>query len=207
MSTSASATTTTSTGNAVVLGLQWGDEGKGKVIDLLAAQAAVVVRCQGGANAGHTVVVKGKKSVLHLLPSGILHEQARCIIGNGVVVDPLALCSELDELIGGGADPTARLLVGDIGQGQREEIDLIVPGGNYQWAYKEGQRNYRGDRVPPPYRPTATLAAGATAVPVDYTPPDGGRNVGAGMLAVGDRVRLADHATVYQVASVAGYPH
>lgn len=113
MSTSASATTSRTTGNAVVLGLQWGDEGKGKVIDLLAAQANVVVRCQGGANAGHTVVVKGKKSVLHLLPSGILHEQAKCIIGNGVVVDPLALCSELDELISGGADPTSRLLVSD----------------------------------------------------------------------------------------------
>ncbi|MBA3697888.1 MAG: adenylosuccinate synthase [Planctomycetes bacterium] len=116
MSTSASTSTSATSndaGNAVVLGLQWGDEGKGKVIDLLAAQANVVVRCQGGANAGHTVVVKGKKSVLHLLPSGILHEQATCIIGNGVVVDPLALCHELDELIGGGADPTHRLLVSD----------------------------------------------------------------------------------------------
>jgi adenylosuccinate synthase len=113
MSTLASAITSGTAGNAVVLGLQWGDEGKGKVIDLLASQADVVVRCQGGANAGHTVVVKGKKSVLHLLPSGILHEQARCIIGNGVVVDPLALCHELDELISGGADPTARLLVSD----------------------------------------------------------------------------------------------
>jgi adenylosuccinate synthase len=99
--------------NKVVLGLQWGDEGKGKVIDLLAARTDVVVRCQGGANAGHTVVVNGKKSVLHLLPSGILHDQAQCIIGNGVVVDPLALCHELDELISGGADPTPRLLVSD----------------------------------------------------------------------------------------------
>jgi adenylosuccinate synthase len=102
-----------SSGNKVVLGLQWGDEGKGKVIDLLAARADVVVRCQGGANAGHTVVVNGRKSVLHLLPSGILHDQARCIIGNGVVVDPLALCNELDELISGGADPTSRLSVSD----------------------------------------------------------------------------------------------
>ena len=104
---------TTEPKNKVVLGLQWGDEGKGKVIDLLAARTDVVVRCQGGANAGHTVVVNGKKSVLHLLPSGILHEQATCIIGNGVVVDPIALCSELDELISGGADPTPRLLVSD----------------------------------------------------------------------------------------------
>ena len=108
-----SSTTSTEPKNKVVLGLQWGDEGKGKVIDLLAARTDVVVRCQGGANAGHTVVVNGKKSVLHLLPSGILHDQATCIIGNGVVVDPLALCSELDELISGGADPTSRLLVSD----------------------------------------------------------------------------------------------
>jgi adenylosuccinate synthase len=108
-----SSTSPTEPKNKVVLGLQWGDEGKGKVIDLLAARTDVVVRCQGGANAGHTVVVNGKKSVLHLLPSGILHDQATCIIGNGVVVDPLALCSELDELIAGGADPTRRLLVSD----------------------------------------------------------------------------------------------
>ncbi len=100
-------------GNKVVLGLQWGDEGKGKVIDLLAAHTDVVVRCQGGANAGHTVVVNGRKSVLHLLPSGIMHDQATCVIGNGVVVDPLALCNELDELIAGGVNPTARLLVSD----------------------------------------------------------------------------------------------
>jgi adenylosuccinate synthase len=102
-----------SRGNKVVLGLQWGDEGKGKVIDLLAAHTDVVVRCQGGANAGHTVVVNGRKSVLHLLPSGIMHDQATCIIGNGVVVDPLALCNELDELIAGGVNPTPRLLVSD----------------------------------------------------------------------------------------------
>jgi adenylosuccinate synthase len=118
MSSSVSApnsTTPSPTGarNAVVLGLQWGDEGKGKVIDLLAEQTQVVVRCQGGANAGHTVVVGGKKTVLHLLPSGILHDQARCIIGNGVVVDPLALCTELDELIAGGYDPSPRLMVSD----------------------------------------------------------------------------------------------
>ncbi len=113
MSSSVPTTPRTVSPNKVVLGLQWGDEGKGKVIDLLAAQTNVVVRCQGGANAGHTVVVKGKKSVLHLLPSGILHDQAQCIIGNGVVVDPVALCNELDELISGGADPTARLLVSD----------------------------------------------------------------------------------------------
>jgi adenylosuccinate synthase len=104
---------TTPVSNQVVLGLQWGDEGKGKVIDLLADRADLVVRCQGGANAGHTVVVGGRKTVLHLLPSGVLHERSRCVIGNGVVVDPLALCSELDELAAGGCDPRGRLFLSD----------------------------------------------------------------------------------------------
>jgi len=99
--------------NRVVLGLQWGDEGKGKVIDQLADSTDVVVRCQGGANAGHTVVVNGKKTVLHLLPSGALHERAACVIGNGVVVDPIALCHEIDELAHSGCDITKRLKVSD----------------------------------------------------------------------------------------------
>jgi adenylosuccinate synthase len=99
--------------NRVVLGLQWGDEGTGKVIDLLAADADLVVRCQGGANAGHTVVVGGKKTVLHLLPSGILNENARCIIGHGVVLDPIALCHEMDDLLAGGSDIAKRLVVSD----------------------------------------------------------------------------------------------
>jgi adenylosuccinate synthase len=101
------------TRDKVVLGLQWGDEGKGKVIDQLAHEADLVVRCQGGANAGHTVVVGGRKTVLHLLPSGVLHEQSRCIIGNGVVVDPVALCSEIDELKAGGCDVVPRLFLSD----------------------------------------------------------------------------------------------
>ncbi len=99
--------------NRVVLGLQWGDEGKGKVIDLLACEADLVVRCQGGANAGHTVVVGGKKTVLHLLPSGVLNENARCVIGHGVVLDPVALCHELDDLLAGGSDVAKRLVVAD----------------------------------------------------------------------------------------------
>ncbi|MDA3962494.1 MAG: adenylosuccinate synthase [Planctomycetota bacterium] len=99
--------------NKVVLGLQWGDEGKGKVIDVLAARARYVVRCQGGANAGHTVVVEGRKTVLHLLPSGALHEGATCIIGNGVVVDPIALQEELAELGPAGVALAKRLLVSD----------------------------------------------------------------------------------------------
>src|SRR4029077_4454758 len=106
-------TTAAATTNQVVLGLQWGDEGKGKIIDLLADRCDVVVRCQGGANAGHTVVVGGKKTVLHLLPSGVLHEGSRCVIGNGVVLDPLALCNELDKLKAGGCDPVKRLFISD----------------------------------------------------------------------------------------------
>ena len=83
--------------NRVVVGLQWGDEGKGKIVDLLAQGAEVVARFQGGNNAGHTLVVEGEKVVLHLVPSGILQD-ARCVIGNGVVVDPEVLLAELDAL-------------------------------------------------------------------------------------------------------------
>jgi adenylosuccinate synthase len=84
--------------NVVIVGAQWGDEGKGKVVDLFTSWADVVVRYQGGANAGHTLVVGGVKTVLHLVPSGILHPGKKCIIGNGVVVDPEALLEEIDLL-------------------------------------------------------------------------------------------------------------
>lgn len=88
--------------NLVIVGAQWGDEGKGKIIDLLSAHADAVVRYQGGNNAGHTVVIDGKKHVLHLIPSGILHPGTVCVIGNGVVVDPAALLAEIEELRGQG---------------------------------------------------------------------------------------------------------
>ncbi len=84
--------------NVVVLGTQWGDEGKGKVVDLLTDQAAVVARFQGGHNAGHTLVIGGEKTVLHLIPSGILREGVTCLIGNGVVLAPDALLKEMAEL-------------------------------------------------------------------------------------------------------------
>ncbi len=84
--------------NVVVVGAQWGDEGKGKVVDLLTEHAQVVVRFQGGNNAGHTLVVGGQKTVLHLIPSGILHAGKTCVIGNGVVVDPSVLVTEIDSL-------------------------------------------------------------------------------------------------------------
>jgi adenylosuccinate synthase len=84
--------------NIVVVGAQWGDEGKGKLVDLLTQRADIVVRFQGGNNAGHTLVVMGVKTVLHLIPSGVLHEGKTCVIGNGVVVDPLVLLGEIDKL-------------------------------------------------------------------------------------------------------------
>lgn len=84
--------------NAVVVGTQWGDEGKGKIVDLLAERFDVVARSQGGHNAGHTVIVEGRKYILHLIPSGILHSGKVCVVGNGVVVDPFALIEELKAL-------------------------------------------------------------------------------------------------------------
>lgn len=84
--------------NIVIIGTQWGDEGKGKIVDWLTESAAAVVRFQGGHNAGHTLVIKGKKTVLHLLPSGILHNNVACFIGNGVVVSPEALLKEICEI-------------------------------------------------------------------------------------------------------------
>ena len=84
--------------NVVVVGTQWGDEGKGKVVDLLTSRADMVVRFQGGNNAGHTLVVNGKETICHLIPSGILHEGKKCLIGNGVVVDPEVLLEEINTL-------------------------------------------------------------------------------------------------------------
>ncbi|MBI3303957.1 MAG: adenylosuccinate synthetase, partial [Deltaproteobacteria bacterium] len=82
----------------VVVGVQWGDEGKGKVVDLLAREADVIVRFQGGNNAGHTLVVGGQKTIVRLIPSGVLHAGKVCVIGNGVVVDPQTLVEEIDTL-------------------------------------------------------------------------------------------------------------
>jgi len=97
--------------NTVLVGAQWGDEGKGKIIDVLTRDADVVARFQGGNNAGHTVKVDDRKYVLHLIPSGILHADKTCVIGNGVVVDPLALLSELEELGGCGIEADGRFFV------------------------------------------------------------------------------------------------
>ena len=106
--------------NIAVLGAQWGDEGKGKIVDMLTPHFSAVARYQGGHNAGHTVYVQGKKFVLHLIPSGILHPGVTCIIGNGVVIDPQALFKEVDELARMGVDVNGRLLVS-------EKAHLILP--------------------------------------------------------------------------------
>ena len=99
------------TRNTVVVGLQWGDEGKGKVVDLLAGNARHVVRFQGGNNAGHTLVVDGETVILHLIPSGVLQPETTCIIGNGVVVDPEVLVQELDALEARGRAITPESLI------------------------------------------------------------------------------------------------
>src|SRR5688572_16834962 len=96
--------------NIAVLGAQWGDEGKGKIVDLLTPYFAAVARYQGGHNAGHTVVGEGKKVVLHLIPSGSLHAGVTCLVGEGVVIDPQALFEEVDELARLGTDVDGRLL-------------------------------------------------------------------------------------------------
>jgi adenylosuccinate synthase len=97
--------------NVVVIGTQWGDEGKGKIVDWLTNEVAGVVRFQGGHNAGHTLVVNGKKTVLRLLPSGMLHPHVTCYIGNGVVLSPAALLQEIDELTAAGLDIVNRLRI------------------------------------------------------------------------------------------------
>ncbi|WP_372522182.1 adenylosuccinate synthase [Sulfuricaulis sp.] len=106
--------------NVVVVGTQWGDEGKGKIVDLLTDRAHAVVRFQGGHNAGHTLVINGKKTVLHLIPSGVLRAGVMCLIGNGVVLSVAALFEEIEELRRGGVDAMQRLRVS-------ESCPLILP--------------------------------------------------------------------------------
>src|SRR5256712_11661824 len=106
--------------NLAVLGAQGGDEGKGKIVDLLTAHFSIVARYQGGHNAGHTVYVSGRKFILRLIPSGILHPGITCVIGNGVVVDPQALFAEVDELTKAGIDVGNRIIISD-------KAHLILP--------------------------------------------------------------------------------
>jgi adenylosuccinate synthase len=106
--------------NLVVLGAQWGDEGKGKIVDLLTPKFSIVARYQGGHNAGHTVYVNGAKFILRLIPSGILHPGITCVIGNGLVVDPQALFAEIDELAKNGIHVNGRIVISD-------KAHLILP--------------------------------------------------------------------------------
>ncbi|MGB5079185.1 MAG: adenylosuccinate synthase [Burkholderiales bacterium] len=121
--------------NVVVIGTQWGDEGKGKVVDWLTDHAQGVVRFQGGHNAGHTLVIGGKKTVLHLVPSGVLREGVTCYIGNGVVLSPRALVDEIDELERAGVDVSSRLRIS-------EACPLILP---YHAALDVARESAQGD--------------------------------------------------------------
>ena len=113
----------------VVVGTQWGDEGKGKIVDVLAEKADMIVRFQGGDNAGHTVIVNGKKHVLHLLPSGVLHEEATCIIGPGVVCTPFVLLKEMEQLEKDGLS-TKHIVISDRAQ-------MLMPYHQYQDELEE----------------------------------------------------------------------
>jgi adenylosuccinate synthase len=138
--------------NVVVIGTQWGDEGKGKVVDWLTDHAQGVVRFQGGHNAGHTLVIGGRKTVLHLIPSGILRENVDCFIGNGVVVSPQALLAEMDELEAAGVHGVvARLCIS-------EACPLILP---YHVALDQAREHAKEAKA----RKRSALPAAASARP------------------------------------------
>src|SRR2546425_8272218 len=123
-------------GELAVVGTQWGDECKGKIVDLLARDADMVVRYQGGSNAGHTVVKGGTTFVFHLVPSGILYRGTTCVIGNGVVVDPAALIEELDGLRGKGVRTEGNLFVS-------QAAHVIMP---YHKAIEKASETQKGGR-------------------------------------------------------------
>ncbi|MDH3389691.1 MAG: adenylosuccinate synthase, partial [Gammaproteobacteria bacterium] len=121
----------------VVIGTQWGDEGKGKIVDLLTDRARAVVRFQGGHNAGHTLVIDGEKTVLHLIPSGVLHGNVQCLIGNGVVLSPEALLQELGQLEASGVPARERIVIS-------EACPLILP---YHVALDLARESARGSKA------------------------------------------------------------
>jgi adenylosuccinate synthase len=121
--------------NVVVIGAQWGDEGKGKIVDLLTKHVAGVVRFQGGHNAGHTLVIDGRKTILRLIPSGVLHPNVTCFIGNGVVLSPRALFEEIEELQRAGIDAPARLRISEL-------CPLILP---YHVALDQAREKAKGE--------------------------------------------------------------
>ncbi len=120
--------------NTILIGSQWGDEGKGKIIDVLTEEADLVVRSQGGNNAGHTIVSGNKKYILHLIPSGILRKGKSCVIGNGVVIDPIALVKEIEGLRSQGIKVDKNLLIS-------EAAHLVMP---YHRAIDEGRERIKG---------------------------------------------------------------
>jgi adenylosuccinate synthase len=122
--------------NVVVVGLQWGDEGKGKIVDFLSEKADVVARYQGGHNAGHTVVINNEKFILHLIPSGILYKGKKCLIGNGVVIDPAALIEEINGLKARGVEISRNLFIS-------KNAHVIMP---YHMALDRESEKLRGDR-------------------------------------------------------------
>ena len=123
--------------SVVVIGTQWGDEGKGKIVDLLTDQAKAVVRFQGGHNAGHTLVIDGEKTVLHLIPSGVLREGVKCLIGNGVVLSPEALLKEIEQLEAKGVPARERITIS-------ESCPLILP---YHIALDQARELARGNKA------------------------------------------------------------
>src|SRR5512146_2543731 len=123
--------------SVVILGAQWGDEGKGKIVDLLTERVGAVARFQGGHNAGHTLVIGGKKTVLHLIPSGILRQNVLCIIGNGVVLSPAALKQEIGELEATGVEVRSRLKISPA-------TPLIMP---YHIALDQAREKASGDKA------------------------------------------------------------
>ena len=144
--------------NVVVVGTQWGDEGKGKVVDWLTDHAQGVVRFQGGHNAGHTLVIGGKKTILRLIPSGMLRPDVACYIGNGVVLSPEALFKEIDELEAAGVPVSKRLRVS-------QSCTLILP---YHVALDQARETAKGAAK------IGTTGRGIQIVFVGY--PGGGRH-------------------------------
>ncbi len=120
--------------NIIIIGAQWGDEGKGKIVDLLTERFDIVARYQGGHNAGHTVTIKGKQFILHLIPSGILHGGRLCVIGPGVVLDPKALFKEFDMLEEAGIQVRGNLFISN-------RAHLILP---YHRALEQAAEQARG---------------------------------------------------------------
>lgn len=184
----------------VVVGAQWGDEGKGKLVDVLAERADFVVRYQGGANAGHTVVIGEKQFVLRQIPSGILHQQVTCVIGNGVVLEPENLFAELDQLRERGIDTAGRLFVSDrahlvmpyhklLDSASERSQNLGTTGRGIGPAY-EDKYGRRGIRVTDLRRPECAHALLGDRL--------GRANRLLEMMGSGERAKLQDHVELLE---------